>query len=57
MHAKLTNEQVIEMRRLRNEYGLTHQRIANMFGVCRRQASDVIRGVNWGWLKEGLSVS
>lgn len=52
-NAKLTNEKVIEMRRLRKE-GLTHQKIANMFGVNRRQAGDVINGVNWGWLKTGL---
>jgi hypothetical protein len=54
--AKLTNEKVIEMRRLRAN-GLTHQRIADMFGVSRRQAGDVIKGINWGWLKEGLSIS
>lgn len=52
MHAKLTNEKVLEMRRLRFKEGLTHQKIGEMFGVCRRQAGDVINGVNWGWLKE-----
>lgn len=56
-NAKLTNEKVIEMRRLRSKEGWTHQKIADMFGVCRRQASDVINGVNWGWLKEGLNIS
>lgn len=50
-HAKLTNEKVLEMRRLRFKEGLTHQKIADMFGVCRRQAGDVINGINWGWLK------
>lgn len=49
--AKLTSEKVIEMRRLKKESGLTHQKIADMFGVTRRQAGDVINGVNWGWLK------
>ncbi len=49
-NAKLTKEKVLEMRRLRKEEGWTHQRIANMFGVDRRQAGDVINGVNWGWL-------
>lgn len=53
MHAKLTNNEVIKMRELRKQ-GLTHQAIADQFGVCRRQAGDVINGVNWGWLKEGL---
>jgi len=50
---KLTKEKVIQMRMLRKT-GLTHEKIAEMFGVCRRQAGDVINGVNWGWLKEGL---
>lgn len=52
-HAKLNEQQVIEMRLLRNQ-GMTYQKIAEMFGVCRRQASDVVRGINWGWLKDGL---
>lgn len=49
-HVKLTEEKVIEMRRLRFEEKLTHEEIAKRFGVCRRQAGDVINGVNWGWL-------
>ena len=52
-HAKLTIEKVMKMRDLRKQ-GLTHQEIANMFGVDRRQAGDVINGVNWGWLRYGL---
>lgn len=51
---KLTEIQVIEMRRLRKEHKMTHEAIAAKFGVCRRQAGDVINGVNWGWLKDGL---
>jgi hypothetical protein len=47
--SKLTKENVLEMRRLRKE-GFTHEKIASMFGVCRRQAGDVINGVNWGWI-------
>lgn len=49
-NSKLTKEKVLEMRRLRFEEKLTHQEIAEKFGVCRRQAGDVINGVNWGWL-------
>jgi hypothetical protein len=52
--AKLTNEKVIEMRRLRKQKNMTFDEIGKKFGVCRRQASDVIKGVNWGWLQEGL---
>lgn len=50
---KLTKEKVIQMRELRKK-GLTHQAIADMFGICRRQAGDVIKGINWGWLQDGL---
>lgn len=53
-NSKLTSDKVIEMRRLRKETNMTHQQIADLFGICRRQAGDVINGVNWGWLKEGL---
>lgn len=52
-HVKLTEAKVIEMRKVRKE-GWTFQKIGDHFGVERRQASDVVRGVNWGWLKEGL---
>lgn len=51
-HSKLTKEQVIEMRRLYNDEKLTHKAIGEIFGVCRRQAGDVINGVNWGWLTQ-----
>jgi hypothetical protein len=51
--AKLTNEKVIKMRELRKQ-GFTYSELGEMFGVERRQASDVVRGVNWGWLKIGL---
>lgn len=47
--SKLTKENVLEMRRLRKN-GLLYKDIGDKFGICRRQASDVVRGVNWGWL-------
>jgi hypothetical protein len=53
-HSKLTEAKVIEMRNIRKTKGLPYEEIGRMFGVCRRQASDVIRGKNWGWLQEGL---
>lgn len=51
--SKVTEAQVIEMRKLRKQ-GLFHKEIADRFGICRRQAGDIINGKNWGWLKEGL---
>jgi hypothetical protein len=49
-NSKLTKEKVIEMRRLYSTGNYTQEKIGNMFGVCRRQAGDVINKVNWGWL-------
>lgn len=49
--AKLTEEKVLEMRRLYFQEKKTQKEIGNIFGVCRRQAGDVITGKNWGWLK------
>lgn len=51
-NSKLTNENVLEMRKLYWNNGLTQQAIADKFGICRRHAGDVINGVNWGWLTE-----
>lgn len=49
-HAILERDDVIEMRRLYSTGKYTQKKLGEMFGVCRRQAGDVIRGVNWGWL-------
>jgi hypothetical protein len=49
-NSKLTKESVVEMRRLYATGKYTQLKIASMFGVCRRQAGDVINGVNWGWM-------
>lgn len=48
-NSKLSTDQVLQMRELRRK-GFIYKDIADKFGVTRRQASDVIRGVNWGWL-------
>jgi len=52
--SKLTEEQVIDMRKMRKE-GFLYKEIAAKHGVNRRHAGDVVTGKNWGWLKEGLS--
>ncbi len=49
-HAKLTSEKVLEIRRLRREQNITHEKLGEMFSVSRRQIGDVISGRNWGWL-------
>jgi len=53
-NAKLTKEKVIKMRFMRKTLGLTHKKLGELFGIDRRQVGDVLRGVNWGWLQEGL---
>lgn len=50
---KVSEEDVIDMRRMRRA-GITHEQIGRIFGICRRQAGDVINGINWGWLRYGL---
>lgn len=49
--SKLTEDNVRELRRLRQE-GWTYGKLGKLFSIERRQASDVARGVNWGWLKD-----
>ncbi len=53
-NAKLTCSDVIEIRRLHKLGTLNHSQIAMRFGICRRQAGDVINGVNWGWLTQPI---
>ncbi len=45
--SKLTEQQVIEIRRLYSDERKTQQEIANQFGVTRENISVIIRGVNW----------
>jgi hypothetical protein len=53
---KLTKEQVVFCRnnykRYSKEWG--SQSLADMFGISRRNMSDIINGVTWSWLDEGL---
>jgi len=46
-HAKLTEEQVIEIRRLHAQDGLLHREIAAVFGVCRETIGDIVRHNRW----------
>ena len=52
-HTKLTIEDVIEVRRLRAA-GMTYKALGEMFGVTRRALRDLVNGVNWKHVKEGL---
>jgi hypothetical protein len=44
--AKLTADQVREVRRLRSE-GLTYQRIGDAFGVTKQQVGNIVGGSQW----------
>lgn len=48
--SKLNESKVREMRELRKQ-GWLHKDIAAKYGICRRQAGDVVNGINWGWLQ------
>lgn len=48
--SKLCEQQVLKMREMR-AFGMTYAEIGNTFEISRRHASDVVRGINWGWLK------
>lgn len=48
-NSKLTEEKVLQIRSL-YKTGLTQKKIGEIFGICRRQAGDIINRKNWGWL-------
>ncbi len=45
--SKLTEGQVVEMRRLRRDERITHKVIGQMFGVSREQARDIVNRKYW----------
>ena len=51
-NVKLTEEQVIEIRRRYADGGVTQQELGDEFGVARRTISDIIRREIWTHLEE-----
>lgn len=49
-NAVLTEEAVLEIRRIRRTQGLSHRALAERFGVARPTITDVLSGRGWGWL-------
>lgn len=45
--AKITQEDVVEIRRLRKETGMLHKDIAARYGLCRVAVTDIISRKNW----------
>lgn len=51
--SKLTEKEVIEIRRLRNT-GMSSRELSEMFGVNASQITRICSGSRWGHVKEGL---
>lgn len=49
--AKLTELQVLEIRRLRVEEGLSQLTLARRFGISKPAISNIVAGRRWSWLK------
>lgn len=49
--AKVTESDIVEMRRMRRE-GATTIEIGRRFGINRRHAGDILAGRKWKWLKD-----
>lgn len=50
--AKLTTEQVISMRRVRKETGISYARLGKMFKISTMQAWDIVNGNGWRHVTE-----
>lgn len=46
-HAKLTDEKVREMRRIREDEGVPYHQIAKLFGISKKTAMNAVKGVTW----------
>ncbi len=45
--AKLTRDQVVELRAMRRSTGMPFAEIGAIFGISRRQAARIFRGQRW----------
>lgn len=50
-HAKLTEPDVLEIKRLLREGRLMSREIAERYGVSATAIAQIKRGKNWGWLE------
>jgi predicted XRE-type DNA-binding protein len=50
--AKLTEDQVREIRRLYAEGKMSQQQIANHYGVTQFTISSIVRRKSWSWLED-----
>ena len=50
--AKLTEKEVLEMRRIHRETHITHEQLGKMYGISRRVAGDVVNMKSWKHVQE-----
>ncbi len=48
--AKLTEREVLELRRLRGERGLSYDELAEAFGTTKVNVAAIIKRRSWAWL-------
>ena len=46
-NAKLTHEQVLELRHLRETEGYSERTLASKFGICKTHAHRIINNLSW----------
>jgi hypothetical protein len=46
-NAKLTQEQVLELRHLRETEGYSERALASMFSICKTHAHRIINNLSW----------
>lgn len=51
-NSKITESDVLELRRLYKTGDYTHQQLAERFKISRRGASSITNGTNWAWLPD-----
>lgn len=49
---RLTNEEVISMRKLYSTGNYTQKEIGEIYGISRRHAGDIVNEKRWSWLTE-----
>ena len=46
-NAKLTHEQVLELRAMHKAGGMTERALASKFGICKTHAHRIINNLSW----------
>jgi DNA-binding XRE family transcriptional regulator len=52
---KFTKDQILEIRRIYAEGGITHETLSRQFGVTRECITAIMNGKNWAHTSNGLA--